>query len=106
MAVVVDTTAAASMLERIAQRASQSMAPALERAARHAPVTGIPVDTGKLAASPRVRVEGDEALIVSDVPYARFVFRGTRHMAARPPTVNTAALAHAAADEVAREVFG
>ena len=106
MGVTVDTTATAGMLERIAQRAEANLAPALERAARGAPVTGIPVDTGKLAASPRVRIEGDEALIVSDVPYARFVFRGTRHMPARPPHINTSALARAAADEVAREVFG
>ena len=94
------------MLDGIAHRAGGDLTPALERAAGRATVTGIPVDTGKLAASPHVRVEGDEVKIVSDVPYARFVFRGTRYMPALPPHVNAGALAQQAATEVGGEVFG
>jgi hypothetical protein len=105
MSVTVDSSRAAAMLDRIAQRASGNLTPALERAADPATVTGIPVDTGKLAGSITVRVQGDEAQVISDVPYARFVFRGTRYMSARPPTVNAGALAQQAAQEIASEVI-
>jgi hypothetical protein len=39
-------------------------------------------------------------VIGSKVPYARFVFGGTKHMAARPPRVSERTLGNHAADAV------
>lgn len=73
-----------------------------------AQIGGIPRGaTGQLAGSLRAKRTSSPtmSLIVSDVPYARFVFRGTRHMAAQPPDVPTAALASELAREINREIF-
>lgn len=43
-----------------------------------------PVRTGRLRDSIDSRVEGDTAVVFSDVPYAAYVEEGTRHMAAEP----------------------
>jgi len=43
-----------------------------------------PTDTGALARSIVVQVEGDTAHIGPTVPYARFVNFGTRYMSAQP----------------------
>jgi hypothetical protein len=104
--VEVETHQATAMLDRISRNA-EHVTPALERVGRAgaATVTGIPVDTGRLAASPRARTEGDEVLIVSDVPYARYVFNGTKYVPARPPNVHPEALAKLAGREVSVEVF-
>lgn len=100
--VTLDTRAVTRMLERLERQADRADH-AVERVARAATVTGIPVgDTGRLARSVRVRREDDGAWVLStDVPYARFVFGGTKYVAARPPHVKAPPLA----DEVAREVF-
>jgi hypothetical protein len=56
-------------------------------------ITGIPVDSGRLARGVRGGSESTlEATNVgyrvgTSVPYARFVFKGTRKMAAQPPRV-------------------
>jgi len=73
-------------------------------------ITGIPIDTGRLARS--VRGGGDQLLNVTDqgfdlgstVDYARFVFQGTKHMKARPPRVNVNAIARRAAQDINREI--
>jgi len=73
-------------------------------------ITGIPVDTGRLSRS--VRGGGDQLLRVNDqgfdlgstVDYARFVFGGTKNMKARPPRVNTNAIARRAAQDINREL--
>jgi HK97 gp10 family phage protein len=43
-----------------------------------------PKDTGRLAASIAVRRDGDGAIVGADVPYDRFVQKGTRYMEAQP----------------------
>jgi hypothetical protein len=56
------------------------------KAAAH--ITGVPVDTGRLAAGVRnakVKAGPWGFVLLTDVPYARYVFRGTATMAARPP---------------------
>ena len=68
-------------------------------------ITGIPVDTGELEASLSVRMGDDGAEIYASAPHARYVFGGTRYMAARPPTFNADALAQVLADRVARQLF-
>jgi hypothetical protein len=108
MTVQVQTGQAAAMFDRIGRRATDDLTPPLKRAAEagRAGITGIPVDTGRLAASPRVTTRGQEVLIVTDVPYARYVFGGTKYVPARPPNVHPEALAKLAGREVAREVIG
>jgi hypothetical protein len=76
-------------------------------------VSGIPVDTGELAASPRVEVGGTKEpgvarlRIVSDVEYAKFVFgghqtRGDTYVDPVPPKIGYSAqdLANDVADEL------
>lgn len=59
-----------------------------ERTARS--VTGVPVDTGRLAASIEVLGANDRGYAVgSRLPYARYVFRGTRYVDAHPARVPT-----------------
>ena len=73
-------------------------------------ITGIPIDTGRLARS--VRGGGDQLLRLRDdgfdlgstVDYARFVFRGTKYMKARPPRINTNAIARDAASRINQEI--
>jgi len=68
-------------------------------------VSGIPKDTGRLAASIEVLDTSDHGFDVgSRVPYARFVFGGTKYMDARPPRVNTDAIARNTADAINREL--
>ena len=43
-----------------------------------------PKDTGRMADSVVVRLDGDTALVGPTVPYARFVEFGTRYMEAEP----------------------
>ena len=101
-----DASRVEAMLDRLATRAIQAgvAAAAAERAARGARISGIPVRTGRLQAStrpPQVRTVSTGALIVTDVPYARFVFGGTFWMAAPPPTVEVPRFG----DYVLRELF-
>ena len=73
-------------------------------------ITGIPVDSGRLAAS--VRGGPDSELetgpwgfaILTRVPYAPFVFRGTSAMRARPPVVPRATIARSTSQAVARDL--
>ena len=107
MTVELDTHRVTAMCDQIGQHAAGDMRPALKRAAEagRTSITGIPIDTGRLAASPKVTTRGDEVLIVTDVPYARHVFGGTQYIPARPPNVHADAIAKIAGREVAREVF-
>lgn len=56
-------------------------------------ITGIPVRTGRLARSVEggsaelLNVDRDGFELGTEVPYARYVFHGTRYMEARPPRV-------------------
>jgi hypothetical protein len=103
--VSVDTSAAAGMFDRLKQQATQTAGGAVERAGQEAlgTVSGVPVDTGALASSLRVESEGTTARIVSDVPYAKYVFYGTRHMEASPPQLDYDAAQ--LAEHIARELF-
>jgi hypothetical protein len=107
--VEVDITAAVDMLDGIAERAEPGqLAAVIERVARDGMgrITGIPVgETGTLSRSLDLRRDGDAIAIINTAPYARFVFRGTRHMDAQPPNVPAEALARELADAIAREVF-
>ena len=100
-----DTRAVTSMFSRIAQRARQTDV-TVKRVAAQTHVSGVPVDTGRLAASPRVTSTEDGVAIVSDVPYALYVFHGFthvggEHIAARPPHLDGPNLA----DAILRELF-
>ena len=71
-------------------------------------ISGIPVDTGELAASPYLEIRGTTALILSDVEYALPVFRGHKDRAggwveAQPPSIGYTANDFAL--DVAAEVF-
>lgn len=100
----IDSSQAEEMLERIGNQADH-LESIIQRAGEEAlrSVTGVPVDTGRLAASLRLRVENDQAQIVSDVEYAPFVFRGTRYVDARPPEIDYSA--ERFAEDIAREMF-
>lgn len=95
-----DTSAVQTMFAGLAQRARQ-IDTTTKRVAEETHVTGIPVGaTGRLAASPRVTSTEDGVAIVSDVPYALYVFRGFthvggEHIAARPPHLDGPDLADA-----------
>lgn len=102
--VTVSTREAERMFDRLAANADNLQA-ALETGGKKMldSMSGIPVDTGELAASPRLEVRGTTALILSDVMYARFVFyghkdRGGGWVEAQPPTIGYTA------DEFARDV--
>lgn len=64
-----------------------TMRGAAQDAARR--VTGIPVSTGRLARSVGVLLVGNYGFVIGTkgVPYAHYVFGGTRYMAARAPKV-------------------
>jgi hypothetical protein len=74
-------------------------------------IRGVPRDTGRLDKGVH---GGDESVLeVTDegytigttVPYARFVFNGTRYMSAQPPRIPTdtaSSAAHAVADDLTR----
>jgi len=104
ISVSVDTSAAAAMLDRLQQQARQ-LGPTVQHAAQEAlaTISGVPVDTGALSSSLRVEASGTKAQIVSDVPYAKYVFYGTRYVEARPPHIGYDAAQ--LADDIARELF-
>jgi bacteriophage HK97-gp10 putative tail-component len=80
---------AASKLERIGNNAHQQ-GPTMRDAGRVTAraVSGVPVDTGRLASSIEVLDSSDYGFSVGTrVDYAHFVFRGTKYMRARPPRV-------------------
>jgi hypothetical protein len=69
---------------------AEAQAPTMKAAARDTArkVKGIPVDTGRLSASVEViSADNDGFVVGSKVPYAKFVFGGTRYVKARPPDV-------------------
>ena len=107
----VDSAAAEAMLERIEHNAAarRELGFAAGRAAEQGArlISGVPVDSGELAGS--VRALGTWIVATAKnqagAPYGRFVFGGTRHMPARPPTVPAGAIARILADEILREVF-
>ena len=105
-----DVADALTMLEAISGRAAPARLDAVvERVAADASgrITGVPVgETGDLSRGFTIQRRGNAVAIVNTVPYARFVFRGTRFMDAQPPQVNTEAIARDLANAVAREVFG
>lgn len=95
-----DTSKVERMLDEIVER-SRNLDRVTENAIRDTVVTGIPVLTGKLEASPRIRVIEDGAEIYTDVPYANYVFEGTDRQDPQPPEVNFPAFV----DQVAEELF-
>ena len=88
-AVITVKNNAKGMFDRLVQNAHRVPAE-VERSARKtlSGISGIPVDTGRLAASPRIVARGNEAEIVSDVEYAHYVFGGTEYMDAQPPHIS------------------
>jgi hypothetical protein len=110
ISVTVDSTAAENMLAEIGQRAaSRDLGFAVGRAADRGAqmISGIPQDTGELARS--VRAFGWNIVASArnprGVPYGRFVFGGTRYMAAQPPSVPTGAIQGILSDEIERVLF-
>jgi ABC-type amino acid transport substrate-binding protein len=105
-----DVRDALTMFEAIAGRAAPARLDAVvERVGADASgrITGVPVgETGALSRGFTIRRRGDVVEIVNTVPYARFVFGGTRFMDAQPPNVPAAQIARDLANAVAREVFG
>jgi hypothetical protein len=93
----------AARLTRLGLQA-MAQAPVMAAQARAAArdIGGIPRDTGRLEASVRVgyRADSDGFRVVSNVPYAHFVFGGTSRMAARPPQVPESAIGADTADAV------
>lgn len=82
--------AAAAKLDRVGA-AAYTQSPAIRRAAERTArgIRGVPVETGRLERSIVVLDSGAQGFVVGsrNVPYARFVFHGTKHMAAQPPKV-------------------
>lgn len=82
-----DTTAAhLRQIGRRAEKQQHTMQQAARTTARQ--ITGVPVDTGKLARSIEVLEATDQGFKVgTKVQYARYVFRGTRYVDPQPPKV-------------------
>lgn len=102
MTVTVDTSRVEGML---ADLAAKTLEQVMDRAARQCleSVSGIPVDTGRLASSLQVRRTRDGAQVYTDVEYARYVFGGTKYVEPQPPEVGYTAAD--LADDVAKELF-
>jgi hypothetical protein len=98
--VEIDTSKVERMFDGIVER-SQNLDRVAENAIRDTVVSGIPVLTGKLEASPRIRVIDGGAEVYTDVPYANYVFEGTDRQDPQPPKVDFPAFA----DQVAEELF-
>jgi HK97 gp10 family phage protein len=64
-----------------------------------------PKDTGRLAASIQVRRDGDDAIVGADVPYDRFVQKGTIYMDAQPYAEQAGEKASSAAMAAVAAVF-
>ena len=81
--------AAAAQLEATGKRATsqrQVLADVARKTAKA--ITGIPVDTGRLEDSIAPLWVNDSGFAVGTrVPYSRYVFNGTRYMAAQPPSI-------------------
>jgi len=104
VSVEVDASAVVDMLDQLAARAGGADAIAYREAqAALSSIGAVPVDTGELAGSFAARRDADGATIVNTTPYARYVFGGTRHLAARPPTLGYTAAE--LAGRVTEEVF-
>jgi hypothetical protein len=73
-------------------------------------ISGVPVRTGRLRASTRGGPEHELVVtdrgfdLASSVPYARFVFGGTRYVRAQPPRVNERTIAREAATAVSADL--
>lgn len=68
-------------------------------------VTGIPERTGTLADSiEKLEVTDHGFTVGTEVFYGRFVFGGTKYMAARPPRVKDNPIARDAADRINRHL--
>jgi hypothetical protein len=101
---------AAAHVQRIGTRATHQRT-TFQREADHASrqITGVPVDTGRLQRGTGKPPEGfadatDHGYVIgTTVPYARFVFRGTSVMPARPPKVPSD-VGNRAADAVAHDL--
>ena len=114
MPVSVSTTGDRETAARLRARGAraQRLEPAMRDIARYAEqhVTGVPVDTGRLADSitsgseQTVTTTDDSFTLATSVPYARYVFHGTRHMDAQPPRVDTHAIAGYAEQRIAQEL--
>lgn len=101
---------AAAHVQHIGERATHQRE-TFKREAEHAAgqITGVPVATGRLARGTGKPPEGfadatnGGYVIGTTVPYARFVFKGTSVMPARPPKLPHD-LGHRAADAVAADL--
>jgi hypothetical protein len=102
MTVTVDTSRVEDMLSGLAEKTLDQV---MEKAARECleSVSGIPVDTGRLAASLQVRPIPGGAQVYTDVEYAKFVFGGTKYVEPHPPEVGYTA--DQLANDVAKELF-
>lgn len=91
----VGASQAAARLHTVGERASKQR-DTFEREGRYAQrhITGVPVATGRLSRG--TTGSSDESVltvtdrgytIATKVPYARYVFKGTQYMPARPPKV-------------------
>jgi len=86
---VTGTDRTAARLQAIGRRAEHQQ-PVMRQQAQDAArrVSGVPVDTGRLARSIEVLEATDQGFkIGTRVEYARFVFEGTQFVDARPPNV-------------------
>lgn len=85
-----DSRAAERMLTNLGNAAHEQK-PVMARMAQDTAkrITGIPVDTGALEQSVGVLLAEAHGFVVGTkgVPYARYVFRGTRYVSAQPPKV-------------------
>lgn len=84
----------AAMLRNVGHKATQQYDTLLIAARQtQRSIRGIPADTGRLergvtgGAESTLDVSNDGFQIGTSVPYARFVFAGTRHMSAQPPQI-------------------
>ncbi len=93
-----------------AGRKAQDQSSSLEAAGQAAGIAAPGAWTnrsGKLSGSvsrPRVEVSADSVRLVSDVPYARFVFYGTARQEAEPPQVNLRVLVMQSSRRVASDL--
>lgn len=86
-AVSMDTSRVVNMLNTVARRAETIDLSSQGRQLLQSVRLQQHRESGRLAGSIKLVVEGDSARVVSDVPYARFNWRGTSRQPAKPPIV-------------------
>ncbi len=107
-AVILGIPETLAAFERLVIEAEAAKAPATLASAeivKAAMVADAPKDTGRLASSIQIRRDGDDAIVAADVPYDRFVQRGTRYMRAQPYAKEAEEQTHAEVEAVMAAVF-